>query len=120
MTRIHNRLGDPTLTAPDLIRGLLYNESYLRIILTERLGTSPWRYVVDRRVRRAGELLRDTDMPVLEVARAVGYRHDTSLARVFRERYGVGPRAYRRRVRAGLPVGERTRDAQPGERGNQE
>lgn len=101
LTRLVERRYDPKLKMSDAFAGLPYSEQHLRPALTQRLGMSPWRYVVEMRLHRACELLATTDQTVAAIGLAVGYQHPTSLWHAFRERYGVSPRAYRRRVRAG-------------------
>ncbi len=54
-------------------------------------GLSPHQYVIGRRVQRARELLSKTDLSVGDVASAVGFTHQSHLARHFRRRFGVAP-----------------------------
>lgn len=58
-------------------------------------GTAPHDYLVQRRVKRAQQLLIDTDMPLSEIALAVGFSDQSHCARRFRERVGVSPSDYR-------------------------
>lgn len=59
-------------------------------------GIPPHRYLTQLRVRRAGELLRAGQSPVM-VARAVGFADQSHLNRHFRRLVGVTPGAYTRR-----------------------
>lgn len=52
--------------------------------------------VIGRRVERARELLSGTDLPVGDVAGAVGFSHQSHLAYHVRRRFGVFPSARRR------------------------
>ena len=63
----------------------------------EQLGSSPQRWLLRRRIRRAQELLRQTDQPVAEVAGAVGYEHPSNFVRAFRRQTGQAPSAFRQR-----------------------
>lgn len=58
-------------------------------------GLSPHRYVVRRRVERAKRLLAGTELPLHEVARAVGFTDQSHLAKHFRLRLGTTPRSFR-------------------------
>ena len=58
-------------------------------------GLSPHQYVIGRRVQRAKELLSKTDLSVGDVASAVGFAHQSHLARHFRRRFGVAPSSLR-------------------------
>ena len=48
------------------------------------------------RMRRACELLRDTDMPLEEIAQRMGIIGSSSLIRLFKKTQGTTPGAYRR------------------------
>ena len=58
-------------------------------------GLSPHQYVIRRRVERAKVLLADTEFPLHEVARAVGFTDQSHLARHTRRLLGASPRAFR-------------------------
>jgi AraC family transcriptional regulator len=67
-------------------------------------GFSVYRYVVSRRMERARELLRDPDIPIVEVAARCGFAGQSSFTTTFRRVAGMTPRAYReghRGLRAG-------------------
>ena len=59
-------------------------------------GLSPHQYVIQRRVKRAKELLSCTDLSVGDVASAVGFTHQSHLARHVRRHFGVPPSSLRR------------------------
>ena len=58
-------------------------------------GLAPHQYVIQRRVKRARELLSGTDLSVGDVADAVGFTHQSHLARHVRRHFGVPPSALR-------------------------
>jgi AraC family transcriptional regulator len=58
-------------------------------------GVTPHGYLVQRRVKRAQELLADTDLPLSEIAVAVGFADQSHCARRFREHVGLTPSRYR-------------------------
>ena len=58
-------------------------------------GMTPHDYVVRRRVKRAQELLAQTDLPLSEIALAVGFADQSHCARRFREHVGLSPSRYR-------------------------
>ncbi|MDQ3710520.1 MAG: AraC family transcriptional regulator [Actinomycetota bacterium] len=59
-------------------------------------GLSPHQYVIQRRVKRAKELLSGTDLSVGDVASAVGFTHQSHLAHHVRRHFGVPPTSLRR------------------------
>lgn len=62
------------------------------------LGTSPARWVRDRRLARSAELLSQKDLPLESVAELSGFGDRTRLTKVFTRTLGMGPAAYRRRL----------------------
>ena len=67
-------------------------------------GQTPARYLCDRRIERAQDLLRATNVTVTEVCMLVGFSSLGSFSTRFRERVGVSPSAYQARfAQAGAP-----------------
>ncbi|MFN3690506.1 MAG: helix-turn-helix domain-containing protein, partial [Fimbriimonadales bacterium] len=59
------------------------------------MGCSPSEYLTELRLRRAATLLVSTNLSVSEIALEVGYLSLSHFSRVFRERFGKTPRAFR-------------------------
>jgi len=60
------------------------------------IGTPPHRYVMERRVQHARELLRDVHRPIEEIAYAAGFSSQSHLTTTFRRLTGVAPGRFRR------------------------
>lgn len=60
-------------------------------------GETPHRYLQRRRIERAMELLRETDLPVTDVCFDVGFGSLGTFSRTFRAIVGESPSAYRAR-----------------------
>jgi transcriptional regulator GlxA family with amidase domain len=54
-------------------------------------------YLARWRIQSASRLLRTTSMSVAQVAAAVGYQSESAFSRVFKQRVGRAPSAWRRR-----------------------
>ena len=65
-------------------------------LFTAYTGTSPAAWVIDRRVREAGKLLRGTEMTLKAIAAACGFRDVHTFGKTFRQRTGQSPGNYRR------------------------
>ncbi len=63
------------------------------------MGCSPSEYLTELRLRRAATLLVSTNLSVSEIALEVGYLSLSHFSRVFRERFGKTPRAFRQNPR---------------------
>jgi transcriptional regulator GlxA family with amidase domain len=68
-------------------------------------GTTPHVWLLGRRLAAAEALLEDTDAPVEEIARLVGFGTAAGLREQFARRRGVSPRAYRQTFRAASAAG---------------
>ncbi len=63
-------------------------------------GLPPHRYLLTRRIERAVALLRDTDMPITDIAAQTGWNSLGTFGRIFRDVTGESPGDLRKRVRA--------------------
>ena len=68
-------------------------------------GTTPHAWLLGRRLAAAEALLENSDAPVEEIARLVGFGTAAGLREQFVRRRGVSPRAYRQTFRAGSGAG---------------
>lgn len=66
----------------------------------EAFGVPPHRYLLTRRIERATALLRDTDMPITEIALQTGWQSLGTFGRTFRDVTGESPGAVRAREKA--------------------
>ena len=66
-------------------------------------GRTPAAYLSERRVERAQDLLRATNLTVTEVCHAVGFSSLGSFSSRFREVVGESPSEFQRRYAAGAP-----------------
>ena len=67
----------------------------------QSLGIPPHNYIVQRRVEHAQQLLRNTDLPLSEIAIETGFTDQSHLARHFRTITGVSPSLVRHQFKAG-------------------
>ncbi|WP_232212944.1 GlxA family transcriptional regulator [Saccharomonospora saliphila] len=97
---------DRPLTLADLAaRASMSTRTFTRRFRRE-VGVSPGRWLLQRRVERARQLLERTDLPVERIATAVGFGTAVSLRQHLRATLGVSPSAYRGTFRgAGLRAG---------------
>jgi AraC-like DNA-binding protein len=68
----------------------------LRRNFKRRLGASPHQYVIAQRIRTARQRLLQTDVPIKEIARELGYGDVFYFGRQFKQQTGVSPAAFRR------------------------
>ncbi|PHV05610.1 AraC family transcriptional regulator [Janthinobacterium sp. BJB412] len=63
-------------------------------------GLPPHRYLLTRRIERATALLRDTDLPITDIAFQTGWTSLGTFGRIFRDISGASPGELRARERS--------------------
>ena len=59
-------------------------------------GKSPKNYIMEMRVKRAAQLLENTDLPMQKVGEEVGISDQNYFSRIFKKYNGVSPLNYRK------------------------
>jgi AraC-like DNA-binding protein len=87
-------------TVDDLARACNLSRSAFAARFVAHVGKPPATYLAHVRLDAATALLRDTSLPVMRIARNVGYTSEAAFSRAFKSRYGTPPARWRRDVRA--------------------
>ncbi len=89
-----------SLTKPlnlhDVAREAALSPYHFHRTFTRLFGETPHAYIARRRMERAADLLRSTDMPVTDVCSACGYESLGSFSLVFRKHAGASPVQFRK------------------------
>ena len=80
----------------ELAEKFFINKFYLSKIFKETYGTTVNNYLISKRITRAKQLLRFTDMTVDEIGVVVGMADANYFSRMFRKVEGISPREYRK------------------------
>lgn len=103
--QIHQVLDSPAfLYNPDISLNLLarkvaVNTTYLSRYFNRQLGVSFPEYITERRLDKAEELLRETDMRVLDIFEQVGFQNSSTFYQVFNDRHQISPLQWRENLR---------------------
>lgn len=76
------------------------SEAHFARSFKDAFGLPPHRYLLTRRIERATALLRDTDLPILDIALQTGWNSLGTFGRTFRDITGESPTAVREREQA--------------------
>jgi AraC-like DNA-binding protein len=103
---VRDHLGETTV--PGLSSAVGVSERTLRRLVRSELGITCREYLLQARLLKAMALLARPGQTVLGAATDVGFSSGSAFARVFIERCGESPSAYRRRVQSGSQLDSQT------------
>ncbi|MDF1567808.1 MAG: AraC family transcriptional regulator [Spirochaetaceae bacterium] len=89
----------------DVASEVSLSPTYFSRLFKEESGQSFKSYLNDLRIGEAKNLLRETDLQLIDVASTVGFEDQSYFSRVFRNIVGISPGRYRRST-DGRPQGE--------------
>lgn len=84
------------ITLADIAASGAVGQSKCCKIFAKYIGYTPNAYLTQYRLDKSTELLKNTDMPVMEIAHAVGFNGSSYYAEAFRKWSGKSPSAYRK------------------------
>ncbi|MDI9238417.1 AraC family transcriptional regulator [Lysobacter sp. LF1] len=82
-----------------LARVSAVSEAHFARSFKDAFGVPPHRYLLTRRIERAKTLLRDTELPILDIALQTGWNSLGTFGRTFRDVTGESPSGLRARER---------------------
>lgn len=91
---ISDRLADD-IKLSDLAQLLGMSQFHFSRLFKRSLGVTPHQYVLQQRVERAKQLLKQTELSVMEIALSCGFSSHSHLGKWFRQQTGMTPKAYR-------------------------
>lgn len=87
-----------SITLEDLAARANYSRASLVRNFKKTFGTTPFEFLIAVRIRRAEQLLAETDKSVAEIAQDCGFYDSSHFMRFFRRKTGLSPSEYRRGV----------------------
>lgn len=79
------------------LSGLVYVcDDHLIRLFKRVTHKTPAQYIMDARIERAMQLLSKTEMPIGDIAEAVGFSSPNFMAKVFKEHLKISPKDYRK------------------------
>ncbi len=92
---IGDNLANKELTLADIADAAHMSPYHFSRLFKESTGLAPHQYVIERRVRRAKELVGGTTLSIAEIAFLCGFANQSHLNRHFKRLFGVNPKALR-------------------------
>lgn len=87
---------DGSITVAEIAAECRMSTRHLTRAFTQSVGMPPHRWLLHRRVERAKELLRTSDLSLMEIAAAACFANQSHFTRVFTSSVGQSPGAWRR------------------------
>ena len=69
---------------------------YLSKLFKEEKGETFINFVSDKRLEKSRQLLAETELSIKEITAEVGYNDQNYFSRIFKTRYGLSPKEYRK------------------------
>lgn len=82
----------------DLARQVRLSPTHLQRLFKQHTGIHLSDLLAAHRLQRAAHLLLTTDLPIKQIAYAVGYEHQSSFVRAFERRFSQAPSFYRQKA----------------------
>lgn len=86
------------ITRDELSEHVHLNESYLSRLFHKETGMSPSDYILQERMKKAGELISETDEPIYEIANQLCYDNFSYFSKMFKKVYNITPQEYRKLI----------------------
>lgn len=91
---IQTNYSDAQLSLKTLARSLYINDSYLSRVFKKEVGKGIAEYIVDTRIARAQEYLKDPSLKIYQVAERVGFNDPHYFGQCFKKVMGLTVREY--------------------------
>ena len=86
---------DRDIKLADLAEAIGMSQFHFGRLFKQSIGISPHKYLLQQRVERAKQLLKQTKKPIVEIAFDCGFNSHSHLGKQFRQLTGTTPKAYR-------------------------
>ena len=79
----------------DISSELHVNPTYFSALFSQEMGRPFTDYILELRIGKAKDLLRNTNMDIVDISGASGFENQSYFTKIFRKRTGQTPRQYR-------------------------
>ena len=69
---------------------------YLSKLFKEEIGKTFINFISDKRLEKSRQLLEETSLSIKEISAQVGYNDQNYFSRIFKNKYGISPKEYRK------------------------
>jgi len=94
LSQLYSMLGEQRITMADVSRRMALPERRIQRYLHEQ-STSFTQLLQEVRLKKANDLLMNSELPLIEIALLLGYREASSFSSAYKQWSGITPRQYR-------------------------
>jgi AraC-like DNA-binding protein len=94
-TYIDDHYDDPNLSLISIAQSMRLTESYISSFFKHNLGINLHNYIEQKRMMKAAELLRGTELATTEIVEKIGYNNLNTFYKAFKRYYGITPKEYK-------------------------
>lgn len=98
MVQVLNYINDylhQAIKLADLAELLNMSQYHFCHLFKQSIAVTPYQYLLQQRVERAKQLLKNSDRPISDIAMLCGFNSHSHLSKQFRQLTGITPKAYR-------------------------
>ncbi|TDF93275.1 helix-turn-helix transcriptional regulator [Paenibacillus piri] len=92
---------DKPLTLKEAAAKISVSPNYFSTLFSKVAGVTYSGFLAELRLRKAGELLLQTNLSIAEILERAGYKHTGHFYKMFKHKYGVTPIEYRKNANSG-------------------
>lgn len=89
---------DKSITICELSKELFMNEFDIKLEFKNVFGHSIKEFCTLKKMERAQNLLKNSEVPIYEIAENIGYKNATHFTAAFKKRFGLTPKTYRNQM----------------------
>jgi AraC family transcriptional regulator len=104
---------DANVRLKDMARAAFMSAFHFARLFKHTMGMTPHAYLTGVRLQQAAQLLRTTELSMLEISQRIGYASQSHFAKAFKAWTGMTPREYRQASRSHAPWEEDSSLARP-------
>jgi LacI family transcriptional regulator len=83
------------ISSTDVADGIGISRRKLEMLFHDRLDRTPHQHIITARLDTVKRLLRESSLPIAEIAEATGFGYPTNMSKAFKREIGMTPRRYR-------------------------
>jgi AraC-like DNA-binding protein len=92
---IHEHLND-NLSIAEIADKYQWSAKHFHYIFQKKVGISPKKYIMDTQIKRAKELLLESNLTIAEIANRIGYEDALHFSKIFKRNSGISPSVFRK------------------------